>query len=400
MNPQKMTFLYKFTLPAMFGIIISCSPTKFSSVTNVATLCDSTDTSCAVNQSYATIIKNFKIGSGKIDILFVNDNSASMSSIQTEIANRFSGFIQNLDAKKIDYKIAVTTTDVPAVTANKLTVFGNGKTSLTNVDSDRVSLFRSAIQRNETLACETFIVSMFNTYGLNFQSQSDYAAGYPTQCPSPDTRGIYTANYVLSKNSDSFLRSDANLSVILISNDDVRQGRYLTDSAYALDPMDTAQNFTTMMNQNYRTKYWDFNSIIVKDSSCQQQQVLKNAQGQVIVGSSGQPAVKGGIGQEYANLSNAATIDINNNPRPRGQTLDICQSNYAQYFNAMATQISDASRQMTLKCKPTEAPNVVKTSAGTAAVPFVWDGNDKITFQLGTEGTPVTVSYRCLAGAL
>ncbi len=378
----------QFALGLAVGAVIACAPTKFSQVKNVSNLCDSSTTSCNVQTQSIDISQNFKIGSGKVDILFVNDNSASMSKVQVALAAKFSGFLQNLDSKSIDYRVAITTTDLSSVLSKKLIPFSSGKYYITNQDSNRVSLFNNAIIRNETINCEDFIVSMFNTYGTSFQSNSAYSSQYSSICPSSDTRGIYTANVVVSENSQSFMRADANLNVILISNDNVRQGN-------AKETNDLATTFTSMMQSHYPNKYWDFNSIIVKDNTCKAQQTLKNALGQVVSNSYG-PAISGGIGLEYANLSNSAARDIENNPRPRGQLLDICESNYTSHFDSMATQISEESRMITLKCTPNVAP-VVSVVGSTGTVPFTWNG-DKILFTRGHEGTQVKVDYRCYTG--
>lgn len=388
----------QFIVGALFGGVIACSPTKFTSSTPATSVCDNATTSCVVEQGYVTLTKNFEVGAGKVDILFISDNSASMSIIQDQLARKFSGFIQNLDAKKIDYRVAITTTDLAAVQSKALVTFGNGKTYLSNADADRINLFNTAIRRPETLKCESFISTMFSNLGPSFQSNQDYATGYPQVCASADTRGIATGFTVVANNTDSFLRSDANLNVILISNDDVRQGRYATDSNYALTASDSAQGFADMMNRSYPSKYWDFNSIIVKDAFCQQQQVLRTYQGQVVVNTSNLPAVSGGIGLEYARLSNMAARDIDNQPRPRGQVLDLCQDSYAQYFAGMATQITEAARQITLTCNSVIAPVVTQVANPSASVPFTWDGANKITFGRGSEGIPVSVKYKCYTG--
>lgn len=379
----------QFTLGIVFGSVIACSPTKFSQVQNANTLCAGSSTATCVNQNGSVdITDSYKIGSGKVDILFVNDNSASMSKVQTQLAARFSGFIQSLDAKNIDYRIAITTTDLGTVSQNGLISFANGKKYLTNADSDRVNLFNNAIVRNETLSCENFIVSMFNTYGTSFQSSATYASQYSSTCPSSDTRGIYTANLVVSQNSSSFLRNDANLNVILISNDNVRQGN-------SMETLDRASSFTSMMQQSYPNKYWDFNSIVVKDTTCKAQQTLYTATNQVVMNQYG-PAISGGLGIEYANLSNSPATDIDGNPRPRGQVLDICQSDYTHNFTTMSTQISDNSRMFTMRCTPASEPAV--TAVGqNRQINFTWSG-DKIIFQKGNEGISVSISYHCYAG--
>jgi hypothetical protein len=383
----KMNVL-QFTLGAVLGSVIACSPTKFGESKSANILCDGGTVNCAVQTNSVDITQEFKIGEGKVDILFVTDNSASMYKVQTEVASKFSGFIQNLDSKRIDYRIAITTTDLSAVSQQNLVKFYSGATYISKNDSDRVNLFNYAIKRNETIECENFIISMFNYYGTSFQSSADYVRLYPTTCPSSDTRGIYTANLVVSNNSSSFMRDDANLNVILLSNDNVRQGR-------AMETMDTANNFTSMMQEKYPRKYWDFNSIIVKDSTCKQLQTLKTSSGQVVMNAYG-PAVVGGIGTEYANLSNSSARDVDSNPRPRGQVLSICDSSYSSHFDNIATQISDESRMVTLKCAPAAQPSVTLKSNGSA-VPFTMNG-DKIIFNLGNEGLDVLIKYNCYTG--
>lgn len=381
----------QFVIGVVFGAVIACSPTKFGNSQEAANICDASVVNCITQSGFVEVTQNHKIGSGKVDILFVNDNSASMSKIQNQLAAKFAGFIQNLDAKSIDYRIAITTTDLNVVSqeSKRLISFGNGQKFITNADSNRVTLFNNSIVRNETLVCENFIISMFNVYGSSFQTQASYEAQYPIKCPSSDTRGIYTANMVISANSNSFMRTDANLNVILISNDNVRQNMLMEEN-------DKAPTFISMMQNKYPTKYWDFNSIVVKDETCRQQQILRNSANQVVINQNG-PAVNGGIGTEYMNLSNSAARDIDDNSRPRGQILDICQSDYAQNFNHMATQISKDARMFTMKCAPSAAPVVSAVGSPNIKVSHTWNG-DKITFAQETQGISVTISYKCYTG--
>lgn len=379
----------QFILGAVLGSVIACSPTKFGQAKDAGDICDSSETICRVDPLSVSVSQNFQIGNGKVDILFVGDNSASMSDIQKALASKFAGFIQNLDSRKINYRIAVTTTDLNTVSQQKLIPFAAGKYFITNEDADRIALFNRAIVRDETSLCEGLIVTSFNYYGTSFQSSTYYKQNYPSTCPSSDTRGIYTANLVVSENSSSFMRDDANLHVILVSNDNVRQGKAMEDN-------DKASTFTAMMERVHPNKYWDFNSIIVKDETCRQAQTLRTTTGQEVMNGPNKPALAGAIGSEYMNLSNSAARDIDNNPRPRGLVLNICESNYANHFNSMAIQISQESRMVTLKCTPQEKPTVSAVGSN-ANIPFTWSG-DKIIFSLGNEGTPVSVSYSCYTG--
>ncbi|MEK6627612.1 MAG: hypothetical protein AABY53_03210 [Bdellovibrionota bacterium] len=379
----------QFIIGIIFGSLIACSPTKFNQNQQIAAVCDSSATSCITKNGSTEVSQSYKVGSGKVDILFINDNSASMSKVQVSMSAKFVGFIQNLDSKSADYRIAMITTDLNSVIQNRFLNFSNGKKFITNADSDRVSLFNNAIVRDETLVCENFIIGMFNTFGTGFQSTSQYANEYYSKCPSPDTRGIYAANVVISENSSSFLRDDANLNIILISNDNVRQGK-------ALEANDSAGAFISMMQNKHPNKYWDFNSIIVKDEACRQSQTLYTATSQIVMNQYG-PAVSAGIGTEYVNLSNSAAKDIDGNPRPRGQILDICQSDYSHHFSAMSIQIAQEARMFTMKCVPSEAPSVIVAGNPQASVSYTVSGN-KIIFAKGTEGTSVTINYKCYTG--
>jgi hypothetical protein len=59
----------------------------------------------------ATFQQNSASINGKIDILFVIDNSGSMAASQQALADNISRFFDKFDAKGFDYQIAVTTTD-------------------------------------------------------------------------------------------------------------------------------------------------------------------------------------------------------------------------------------------------------------------------------------------------
>lgn len=393
----------QFTLATVFGAVIACSPTKFNPENTPTSVCDSSTTSCVVIDGVTNITQSYKIGAGKVDILFVNDNSASMSVVQAKLAAKFAGFVENLDSKEIDYQISMTTTDLLASQKNSLITFGNGSKILTKADSGRVGLFNAAIARPETIACENFIKSAYytcrDTNCGNFLATSYYQSNYNTYCASNDERGIYTAHDFVLNNTAHILRSDAHLNVILVSNEDVRSGLYNDSthaSQYALEAKDKASSFISMMSSTYPGKYWEFNSIITKDNSCalQQQMDFKDNLGNPITDSNNKYVIGANLGSEYAALSASASTDVDGNPSPRGQILSICNSDYSSYFNNIAAKISESARLMPLKCTPAVEPVVTRTGNPSLSVPYQWQG-DKILFKSGSEGIPVTVSYKC-----
>lgn len=388
MKLKQLYYAHVFLLSAL-GSVIACSPTKFSPA--VAQNADCT-TGCVVTpDGIQKWDEAHKVGTGKVDILFVNDNSASMSVIQHRMAQAFGGFIERLDAREIDYKIAMTTTDATRITASPLITFGNNSNFLTNSDSARVSLFNGAIVRQETVSCENIIKTFYNTYGPSFQTRSDYATAYNNACASSDERGILTANYILSKNVNGFVRNDAHLNIILISNEDVRSGNSSTFEA-----QDRASTLISLVNTNFSGKYWEFNSIITKDAVCatSQKQQFRSASGQEIKDQNGNYVIGANPGVEYAALSASASQDIDGNAQPRGQIIDICQTNYSAYFNNMAAKVADSARMFNLKCTPAAAPVVEVANNPAATVPHTWNGNH-IVFNRGSEGVQVRIKYNC-----
>lgn len=378
--------LIQVTIGFVIGAVIACSPTKFNSTAEVDGSCQDSTQNCVYTNGYKNYNVPFKVGAGKVDILFVDDNSASMSFEQKIMSSSFGGFVEQLDRKGIDYRIAVTTTDLNSVRANKLIKIADNKYFITNSDANRVGLFNQAIVRTETVECESFILGIINSFGAGWRSSSLYQDQYFKKCASPDERGIYTPSLVLSENASGFVRSDANLNIIVISDEDVRSG------TEPLEDPDKYQTFISNMSSQYSSKYWEFNSIIVKDNAC------LNAQSRQILDQQGQSAVGASIGFQYSNLSNSPALDIDGNPRPRGRTFDICQNSFTPHFNTIATQILDSARLLPLNCKPEEAPIVTSADGRSINIPYTWDGDRKIVFNRGSEGIAVNVKYRCYAG--
>lgn len=388
MKLKQLYYAHVFLLSAL-GSVIACSPTKFTPAVAVNADCT---TGCVVNpDGTKKWDETHKVGTGKVDILFVNDNSASMSVIQHRLAQAFGGFIERLDSREIDYKIAMTTTDATKLSATPLLSFGNGTTFLTKADSNRVALFNGSIVRTETTNCENVIKSFYNTYGPSFQTRNDYVAAYNNACASGDERGILAANHILKNNSGSFVRADAHLNIIVISNEDVRSG-----NTGSFTTEDRASNLTATVNSAFASKYWEFNSIITKDAVCAQTQKsqFRTASGQEIKDQNGNYVIGANPGIEYAALSASASQDIDGNAQPRGQIIDICQTNYSTHFNNMATKVADSARMFSLKCSPAAAPVVEIVGNPAATVPHTWNGNH-IVFNRGSEGINVRVKYNC-----
>ncbi len=410
-NSKHLLRLAQLTLGICLGSVIACAPTKFYPAVSPTSVCDPSLVVCEQGEGGTTkIVQNFKVGAGKVDILFVIDNSASMAVIQDKLASKFQGFIQNLDAKETDYQIGITTTDLAAVQAKPLVPFLDSSnnvvtTILTKAQSDPVGLFSKAVRRAETVECEGFIKSSYYSYGFGFQEHPNYVSQYSTKCPSPDTRGTLTALEVIKQNpteiindkTTSMFRSDAHLNVILVSNDDSRGG-----GGRAKEAIDKPEHFLNQIAtlDASKSKYLEFNSIVTLDAACGNQQAndFKDLNNITIRNTLGIPVINASPGVEYVALSQSASKDVDGNARPRGLTKSICEGNYAKHFEDIATNITESARLLGLKCNPISAPKVTKANT-LETVPFLWQG-DKILFQKGSEGVNIRVEYDCDVGAV
>ncbi|XGC81574.1 hypothetical protein ACES2L_03655 [Bdellovibrio bacteriovorus] len=375
-------------LSFLIGLYVGCSPVKFS-------LDDSKckDSGCVVENGKYSFNYSATAGYGKVDILIVNDNSASMSFEQARLAPRFANFIGDLDSRNIDYRIGMVATDVAGANKGSLLSFG-GSAYLTPQNPDRVNLFNQTIQRPETLACEKFIANWIRNNGGNTSSinGSAYSAAYAQNCPSGDERGVYAANLVVNNNPSSFIRGDAHLAIIFLGDEDERSGLYCEQydsngacvkmsSQYAFDQMD--QPGYLISNIKDKLGADKFNSlsvhaIVVKDQAClnqQNSQALDN-----YAPTTG--LVSGSYGRNFLAFTNQGW----------GMAADICSSDYTSQLGQIRTKITDRIKDIVLNCS---SPTDLIVTVSGSPVSHHLDGKTLKFNQYLAPGTSVTLSYKC-----
>lgn len=297
------------------------------------------------------------VSGGKVDVLIVNDNSASMSFEQARLSQRFNNFLSLLDSKFMDYRIGVTTTDISdskntprAVNLNgelqdgRLISFSNGKKYLTAADgsvAEKTTLFNSIVNRNETINCENFINSWVGS-GKSIDDPS-YSPLYDQNCPSSDERGIYAANLTIQNNPNSFVRPEADLAVIFLSDEDVRSQLYdpfYSIPGFPLESLDTGASLTKQIQEKYPKKSFGVHAIVTKDTACltQQRQQISGL-------------VNGSMGNEYyraiVSARNAmAAMGYSSDVTAKMVLGDICSNDYTgqlqQIFDHIQGQIKDS----------------------------------------------------------
>lgn len=297
-----------------FGSLWACSDVGFRSLPSQACIDfnDGGDQNCTIGPDG---VNTFEVSfrTGDVDIIVVNDNSGSMYHKQQKMSERFGTFIQSID--HLFYQVAMITTDISkhpssflneprpangfgAFQDGKFLEFlnssgqGTGRKILRWEDGTEYNteLFRTTVQRDETLMCE----------------ESDHHA---LHCPSGDERGIYALNLAVNRNEQNFFRPGAHLAVIILSDEDVRSnGGHPTNSVWQLQTNDLPETFLENMQNRFSSKTVSVHSVIIRpnDSVClaQNRETLPNGN-----------EISGQYGRYYAELSRPDIYGGQNNPR-------------------------------------------------------------------------------------
>jgi hypothetical protein len=190
----------------------------------------------------------------KLDVLFVVDNSGSMQTSQTNLANNFPSFINYFKNKGYDFKIAVTTTD-----AYYGDQFVSNGCSLCNVNQTK---FRAG-------ASGVYVVNN-NTPNLESVFVENAKVGISG---SGDERAFSSLKAALASNLNvGFHRADAFLSVIIVSDaDDFSHDDINLNESYAQATLHPVSNYVTYLNSftggNAVTDY-SVSTIGVFDANC------------------------------------------------------------------------------------------------------------------------------------
>lgn len=147
-----------------------------------------------------------QLADNKVDILWVVDDSGSMSEEQNLLANNFAGFIGYADGLPggVDYQVAVTTTEVNDGVSGHIWACNGFNKVLTRTDPNRVAAFQCAANVTNPPNGN----SRPNPGGSDEQEAGLQAARIALDVP------------VINNENAGFLRTDARLAVIIISDEE------------------------------------------------------------------------------------------------------------------------------------------------------------------------------------
>lgn len=257
----------------------------------------SNSVSFTVSSMYKQMVNKVAVTENKkVDILFVIDNSGSMEYEQKSMASRTKNFIDVI--KGLDWQIAVTTTD-----PRSEVTLGDGK-----------------------------LVPMYgktNTYVINSSmSDTDAKTTLSNTLQRPETgsgseQGIYVAYRAIERSllstttaNKKFIRSDAQLAVVVISDEDESADGY----------KNKPENFVKYIADTFGSqKAMSFHSVITRpdDKAC------LNGEGY-------------SYGYRYDEISKMTG----------GVIGDVCATDYAAQVQGIAEGVRKTLKSFTLACKP------------------------------------------------
>lgn len=411
-----LRFLFKTLVTTItFSIYVGCSNVKFSRDEG---RCSQQGMNCVVQNDKFTFDEVYAVGGGKVDILIVDDNSASMSFEQRHLAERFNQFIKRLEERNVDYRIAITTTDISNNVANgtsyneprsinsngalqdgNLIAFSTGAKFLTSISkpgqpasatdiNNQSSLFAQAVERPETRVCEQFIADWVEAHSNSASSIESlaYQQQYQQKCPSGDERGIFAATLVLEKNPENFIRPGAHLAIIFLSDENEKS---LSSSSQSLQAYDRASSLIDKFNSKYgNLKTLLIHALVAKDNACvnqQSSQTLISSRNQPVSGTTG--LVKGFLGLEY--LAAAAATG--------GVQGDICAigSNYTTQLGDINTKTEEQISEIRLACENATDLQVVVRGNDSQSVTWTVNGNTLQLNQKLPAGVAIDLHYTC-----
>ncbi len=338
---------YIFITTAVMIALSGCGKVEFGRITGAA--CQGSDQKCVSANGIDSFDYHVQTKSPnyKTDILFIDDNSKSMRPEQDQMAFRFPTFLNSIS--NLDWRIGIATTDMreggtgPTQDGKLLQFSGISDFFITASTPNVANVFANTIKRPET--------------------------GYG------DERGIYAALRTLQRAEHNFIREDAHLAVVILSDEDERSSggsAPANEGGPLVDGKDYPQNLIDYVNSTWAfNKNLTVHSIIVKpdDVTCYNEQKSQEA-----------GAGTANFGKTYASLSQLTG----------GVLGTVCASDYGSQLSSIGDIIQQTTSSITLACVP--LAGTLKVSGATG-----WTQSaDKLNFDPPLPaGTDIGLSYQC-----
>jgi hypothetical protein len=284
---------------------------------------------------------------GKVDIMVIDDNSASMEVEQAKMGQKFASFVAELST--LDWQVGITTTDCSTgqwgICGSLLPMAGTPSYILTPTVANFATVFNNTIQRPETVDC--------------------VARG---ACPSGNEQGLLAAMTAMDKRTTDnagFFRDGAALAIVVLTDEDEQS----TAPATATKPQAVVDKFNTTFGNTKKLKAYAI-TILQGDAAC-----LKMQQDQ-----------QGGIGAPGSYPIGLANLT-------GGKSESICEADYSGILKAIGDDLRTVTSAVTLTHTPT-AGTVSVTFTPNQNITFTVSGNTVLFNSPVPKGTQISVTYQ------
>lgn len=290
--------------------------------------------------------------SGKIDFLVIIDNSGSMATEQSNMADRFGTFIDQLAG--LDWQIAIVTTDVSSDAVKK----------------DGRFLEMNTMPGKYVLTSAMPIADAKVAFGRTIQRPASEGSG--------NEQGIAAIYRAIQRSLDlsktvnipnaSFWRSDAAFGALVVTDAD-------ETNPLGTQIQNKPSSVVDLVRSTWPGKAFSYHSIIVKPSDANCLSVNGNE----------------GYGASYVSLSQLTGGIIGS----------VCEPDYGSQLTTIGKKTIELVRSATLSCLPLDNNGdgvkdvSIVTADGSPAPGYVIDGT-KITFDRALPAGMNRLSYICL----
>lgn len=301
----------------------------------------------------------------KVDILWVIDNSGSMYTKQQKLAQGFSSFMNVFTTKDFDFHMAVVTSDTIAQ--------GGQFQSLPYPYEDTVDPSRSMPSGYTGASGTTVTILDNNTADLSNHFMANVRVGDNGDSSAKvlDAIELSLSSALLSGANNNFLRSDAHLAVIMVSDDNDNDSTATPASVNSFLQTLKPDRFDVLTRTN--KKNYTVSSVVVSnpaDTNCLA------------------PFYEGILFKQLSNLTS-------------GSIANICDTDFSSGLNTISQKIAEAITEIPLARTPSVSTLRVTFNGsavaqdGTNGWSYVSTGN-KIVFHgsaIPTANTSIAINY-------
>lgn len=378
MSRQSILSLIVFVIGVIY---FGCNDVQFAQDPDSFYPCQNFNKDCTPIEGIDYFSYSFDVGFPQVDIIFVDDNSGSMSTEQKQMGDHIGDFLNSLEG--LDYHLGIITTDVTstqnparafsadsnnngigALQDGNFLKFTNGEYFLTDKSTNLQVAFRQTIQRPETLVCETALANKKDI---------------KTNCPSPDERGIFASILALSKLPAGFIREGAHLALVILSDEDERSASG-TLTGYPLEDNDQPQTLVNKVHESLgNAKTFSAHAVVVKpgDSGCLTQQGSQSY------------GVRGYEGKIYSELVNLTS----------GVLGSVCEKNWSTQIGEIGSGIKLETSTLPIACSAPADGKIEVTLTPDSGIAWSFDSANRVIrfAEPLPAGTQVFLEYACPA---